>query len=277
MSLQNFLPLSREVREHWIYKDAEYLQVWIEMLFRARYSIEPKTDIYEGVLYTLNYGEFIFGYKSWSEELSISYQRLRGLIKKLITENMIIKVKATSKLTIYKIVNYEKFNSQSNNQNSVLNNSQQTIENTRYKESCNILNNSQNNVVINSQSTVNQQSDNSQVTTKEERKKENKEKNDYTMQVNALWKLYPEKKGKADAVKKIPKLIKEYSYEQIERCIVRYLEDVDKRRKTDFSNLKFKNGSTFFNSGYMDYLDENYEESKTEGGANKKKDTTKYV
>jgi hypothetical protein len=94
---------------------------------------------------------------------------------------------------------------------------------------------------------------------KEKESKENKSKeNIYIVQSEQLWNLYPSKTGKANAIKKIPKLIKQYSYEQIERCIERYKQYVINRRNTDFPTLKYQNGSTFFNSGYVDYLDENY-------------------
>ena len=43
--------------------------------------------------------------------------------------------------------------------------------------------------------------------------------------------------------------------EKIERALKRYLDDLSK----DSSWRKPQNGSTFFNSGYVDYLDENYE------------------
>lgn len=78
--------------------------------------------------------------------------------------------------------------------------------------------------------------------------------------IEEIWSLYPLKKGKASAIKKIPKLLKEYGKEQIIRCIDRYIKYVDNQRKNGFSTLKYKDGSTFFNSGYMDYLDCNYQE-----------------
>lgn len=78
--------------------------------------------------------------------------------------------------------------------------------------------------------------------------------------IEEIWSLYPLKKGKASAIKKIPKLLKEYGKEQIVRCIDRYIKYVDSQRKNGFSTLKYKDGSTFFNSGYMDYLDCNYQE-----------------
>mgnify|MGYP000901079575 CR=1 FL=1 len=96
------------------------------------------------------------------------------------------------------------------------------------------------------------------------KEKEKERKDIYSADADFLWGLYPEKKGKKDAMAKLPKLIDQYGKYQIERCIKRYLADVDRRRKSGFSDLRYKNGSTFFNSGYMDYLDENVPEEKPE-------------
>lgn len=74
-----------------------------------------------------------------------------------------------------------------------------------------------------------------------------------------IWKLYPCKKGKATAIKKIPQILKQYSKEELIRCIERYCKDVDFQRKT-FAALAYVNGSTFFNGRYEDYLDCNYQE-----------------
>lgn len=109
--LKNFLPLSREVRTHWIYKDPDYFIVWCEMLFAARFFKEPKTDIYQNTIYTIQYGEFIFGRTGWGERLHVGEQKLRTLVKRLILENMIQLVEQKGRrFTIYKIVNYEKYN-----------------------------------------------------------------------------------------------------------------------------------------------------------------------
>ena len=72
-----------------------------------------------------------------------------------------------------------------------------------------------------------------------------------------IWSLYPVKKGKAVAIKKIPKIIKEIGEEQLIRCIERY--------KSEFKNNDYtfmKHGNTFFNGAYIDYIDENYQGSK---------------
>jgi len=94
----------------------------------------------------------------------------------------------------------------------------------------------------------------------------NNTKNIYIVQSEELWRAYPSKTGKANAMKKIPKLIKQYGYEQMLRTIERYIQDVEYKRNNGFKTLQYKNGSTFFNSGYVDYLDENYTEHEEEVG-----------
>ncbi|MFQ9515370.1 MAG: DUF4373 domain-containing protein [Eubacterium sp.] len=66
-----------------------------------------------------------------------------------------------------------------------------------------------------------------------------------------VWKLYPKKrgKGKVSEAKKIK--LYEIGIDELTRAIERY--------KNECSDIQFmQNGSTFFNSGYVDYLDENY-------------------
>ena len=51
---------------------------------------------------------------------------------------------------------------------------------------------------------------------------------------------------------------------------------MEKRKRTDFPELKYQNGSTFFNSGYVDYLDKNYvEEKEISKPINKNKSSSK--
>lgn len=108
--MNDSIPICRSILNHWIYNDAEYLKVWLTMLARARYTEEVKAGMHEGVMYTLNRGEFIFGRKKWSEQTGVGEQRLRTLIKKLEADSMIVNLSTTSKFTVYRIVNYEKFN-----------------------------------------------------------------------------------------------------------------------------------------------------------------------
>lgn len=74
-----------------------------------------------------------------------------------------------------------------------------------------------------------------------------------------IWKLYPNKKGKGQVSASKKKALFEIGYDELSRAIKRYTNDLSKdewRRP--------QNGSTFFNSGYVDYLDANYTEPVTE-------------
>lgn len=78
-----------------------------------------------------------------------------------------------------------------------------------------------------------------------------------------LWKLYPEKKGKGQVSDTAKKRLLKVGYEEMVRAIERYEHEL----KKDAAWRKPQNGSTFFNSGYVDYLDANYVpgEKKTTG------------
>ena len=70
-----------------------------------------------------------------------------------------------------------------------------------------------------------------------------------------LWKQYPNKRGKGQVSDAKKKVLYQIGEEHIQRALKRYLDGLEK----DASWRKPQNGSTFFNSGYVDYLDENYE------------------
>jgi len=69
-----------------------------------------------------------------------------------------------------------------------------------------------------------------------------------------LWSKYPNKKGKGQVSDAKKKKLYDTGEKKLTRAIERYLKDYEK----DKDWKKMQNGSTFFNSGYIDYLDENY-------------------
>ena len=75
-----------------------------------------------------------------------------------------------------------------------------------------------------------------------------------------IWKLYPNKKGKGQVSESRKKALYDIGLDEMTRAIKRYKQGLeqDKWRKA-------QNGSTFFNSGYVDYLDINYNEEDNSG------------
>jgi len=68
-----------------------------------------------------------------------------------------------------------------------------------------------------------------------------------------IWQLYPNKKGKAQVNTKSKKELQRLGIDVVKTCIDRYVVD-----KPDWK--QFQNGSTFFNGGYIDYIDESFTE-----------------
>lgn len=66
----------------------------------------------------------------------------------------------------------------------------------------------------------------------------------------SIWKLYPEKKGKGQINNSQKEKLFKIGIDKLTLCIERY-----KKSKPDWQ--AWQNGSTFFNSGYIDYLDNN--------------------
>jgi hypothetical protein len=99
------------------------------MLASAKYK--ESTEFLEEQIVYMKKGEFIFGRESWSKKWDITESKLKTLMKNLIKDNMIIKVKQYNKFTVYKIVNYEKYNSNYSQQDD-----QQ--QNLSYQRLCNV-------------------------------------------------------------------------------------------------------------------------------------------
>lgn len=71
----------------------------------------------------------------------------------------------------------------------------------------------------------------------------------------ALWQLYPVRRGKNQVKPAQRKRLAAVSVEEMQRAIERYTEEV----KASPADRVWKNGSTWFNGDYEDYLDANFE------------------
>lgn len=77
-----------------------------------------------------------------------------------------------------------------------------------------------------------------------------------------VWEMYPNKKGLGSVSKSQKlKLFREVGEEHLIRALNRYLEEHKKKEQRGDFCPPWKNGSTWFNSGYVDYLDENYQQA----------------
>lgn len=82
-----------------------------------------------------------------------------------------------------------------------------------------------------------------------------------------LWSQYPVKRGKSQVSRKAKERLLDIGAEEMDRALQRYLSDL----ANDSDWRKPQNGSTFFTSGYVDYLDDNYEPTAKSPPHNKPK------
>lgn len=97
-----------------------------------------------------------------------------------------------------------------------------------------------------------------ELTPQEIKNKERVNKEEHEQFFESIWQLYPNKKGKGSVKAKQKEILFKIGFETLSKCIERY-----KSTKEDWK--AWQHGSTFFNSGYVDYLDENYCETEEEG------------
>lgn len=89
-----------------------------------------------------------------------------------------------------------------------------------------------------------------------QKNKNNVRKHEANELFERVWKLYPNKKGKGQISDTAKLRLLDIGYEELERAIQRYQAGLN-----NDTWRQPQNGSTFFNSGYFDYLDTNYNQS----------------
>ncbi|MFR1850283.1 MAG: LysR family transcriptional regulator [Clostridium sp.] len=208
-----------------VFQNEKMLKVFIWCLLKSGHK--DKQIRIGKKLVNVKRGQFVFGRAKAAEELGLSQSTVWSYMKEL-EERKTIKIKSNNKFSLVSIENWASY---------------QVDEE-----------------IYNNKITTKRQQNNNKATTNEQQKDTNKNvknvKNIYAQKIDDLWLLYPNKKGKKTAYKKIESLLGEYSFEELKRCVQRYSREIQGVEKQFI-----KHGSTFFTSGYIDYLDANYEES----------------
>ena len=221
--MSDYIKLYRSLIDWEWYRNINTKVLFIHMLLKANW----KDGRFEGKI--IPRGSFVSSLSRLSEETDLTIREVRTAISHLETSGELTS-KRHSKYSVFTIKNYDLYQGSDN------------------------------------QSTINRHSDDIQTTTIEEYKEiKNKRNNNImckkeeTELFEKLWDMYPNKKGKSSVSDKDKQKIFQIGLEEMTRAIERYKKYLE--ANSDW--LKPKNGSTFFHSGYIDYLDANYEETKS--------------
>lgn len=175
-------------------------------------------------------GQFVSSITRISAETGLTESQVRTALKKL-KDTGYISTKSTNKYTIYTVNEYQNY----------IDCGQVAGTTTAVKNGTKM------------EQTVERKMEQPEEKVKENCEKSNKKAINECFE--RLWKKYPSKKGKGQVSDTKKKVLYQIGEEHIQRALERYLDGLEK----DASWRKPQNGSTFFNSGYVDYLDENYE------------------
>lgn len=221
--MNGYLKLFRQFRKWEWYSNIKTKTVFIHCLLCANY----KPSTWRGV--EIERGQFITSASKMGEELGLSRQEIRTALNNLQKTHEIT-IKSTNRYMLITIENWEKYQCFDDEATNRPTNQQPPNQPSIQPQEKNIKN-IKNNIY----------SSNSDANTLFEK----------------LWAMYPVKRGKSQVAMSAKKKHLLLGEEQMVRAIKRYTKELDQE-----SWRKPQNGSTFFNSGYVDYLDENYVELK---------------
>lgn len=213
IQLEGWIKLHRKITENWIWDDKPYDKARAWIELLLMVNHEDKKIKFDGGFITVKAGQRITSLRQLSERWGWSTKKVKKFLDDLQADQMLTYV-SDKKKTLISIEKYGDFQCKETEKKH-RGNTKETVRKTNKND-------------------------------------KNDKNNIYEQQVAHLWSLYPNKKGKAQAITKIPKLIEKYGYEKIVECVERY---TDECKGKDIKYIKY--GSTFFNNGYVDYLEDN--------------------
>ena len=234
--MEGWVKLHRKLLEATIFQNPNLLKFWIWCLLKASHKEHKERVGLQEI--TLHSGQFVFGRNKAALELDMTPSTVYKYLK-IMEKEQLITIESNNKFSVVSIVKWEFYQSEDKNCDS--------------KVTANVATKKQQ---IDSKVTPKEQQSN---TNKNEKNVKN-EKKDILCKADAnalferLWKAYPNKRGKGQVSDAKKKKIAEIGEEEMQRAMARYIEELEQQ-----TWKKTQNGSTFFNSGYIDYLDENYE------------------
>lgn len=231
MDDMGWVKLHRKINKWGWFDDLIVYKLFTTLIMMANYEAKE----WHGI--TIGVGSVVSSVENLAKESSLSKQQVRTALKKLESTHD-IKRKSTRKYTIINICNYCVY------------------------QGLNVEEQHSNNTV----STHNQHTTNTQITTTKEDKESKEEKNNNVdsndpveLFFDSLWKLYPRKEGKSSVNRIHKEEIYRIGYDRMAKAIEKYKSTVEGR---DPKYVKM--GSSFFNTNYVDYLEEDVTEQKVD-------------
>lgn len=250
---KGWIKLHRQLQECPIWYGERFSkgQAWVDLLLLANHR--DKKILFNGEMIVIQRGQYLTSTVKLAEKWGWNRKTVSSYLKLLEQDKMITKVSDNTK-TLITIENYEVFQcfDETDGQFITQPNGQpigQQTDNHTDNNVDNPLDTNKNDKNIKNDKNVKNINNNNICAFSEQMH------DDLESFFESIWQLYPIKKGKGAVHKAKKQVLQRIGYDEIKRCVERYVSEMTEN-KTD--KQYWKHGSTFFNSGYVDYLDKNY-------------------
>ena len=256
--MQGWVKFHRKISQWEWYTDPNTFRLFFHLVLNANH----KNIKWQGIV--IERGQLVTSSEHLAKELKLTRQQIRTSLNKLKSTNELT-IKSTNKYTLITIEKYSDYQSEDEETTNKLtnkstneqpSNNHQITTNKNVKNIKNEKNNKKEDIAHSYEQNIS-----------DEKASLN---NDLEKYFDEIWKSYPLKKGKG----RISTTKKKELYklgDEIKRCVSRYIAHVENERNKGFKELRYQDGSTFFNRGYIDFLDENFQELEVMGEEKKKK------
>jgi DNA replication protein DnaD len=92
---EGWISLHRKIRKNWVWQDAEFLKIWVDLLLSANHA--DKKILINGHLVEVKRGEFVTSLKKLAKEYNYSIKRIRRFLILCELDSMIV-LKNVSKM-----------------------------------------------------------------------------------------------------------------------------------------------------------------------------------
>ena len=273
--MEGWIKLHRKMLDNpVVFKDSDHVAVWMWLLLHAEHKNVNK--LFSGKKVELVPGQLITTQLYIAKSLGISSTKVKRVLDSFKSDEQ-IDYQTNNKNTLISLLNWSSYQtSDEQSGEQVVNNRRTsgeqvvTNKNIRIEEYNNIYNMCDSKIesaqvdvdpVTESEIEIDSKPESEPEPEQKSEQSAVDKRNENIKAANELferlWKQYPEKKGKGQVSDTAKLRLLKVGEEQMQRAIKRYLDELD---KDDWRRPQ--NGSTFFNSGYVDYLDGNFTPSK---------------
>lgn len=216
--MTGWVKLHRSIQSHWIWDDPVKLKWWLDLILMANH--QSNKILINGELVNIGVGERHTSEEKLASRWNVSRNTVRKFMKLLEKDDMISVKKSRQKGTTYKVLQYNAYQGLSEDK-------KQRTEQRSEQQKDNALHINKNDKNEKNEKNINTPNQDSLVSDFEK-----------------LWKLYPNKKGKAAALKSYKRSIKKgTTNKQIQNGIIAYKKSIAEK---GIEQAYQKHGSTFF-------------------------------